>query len=94
MEDTSNQATIEAPDSYGYDIAVSCCLEDGTDGERPDCDAYPKTYDEAVQICTDNGYRLCTKQELESGITVGEGCNFDYRYNWASDECGTPFVLI
>ena len=70
-------------------ISVSCCELDGSDGVRPDCNAYSKTYDEAVQLCADHHYRLCTKSEIEAKITNGKGCQFDYRYNWVSDECTT-----
>ena len=75
---------------------MSCCSNDGSTGYRPDCDAYAKTYDEAVTICEDNGYRLCTLQEmLWNKVTDGSGCEFDWRYNWVSDECGSSvFVQI
>ena len=57
-------------------------------GHRPDCNAFPRTYDEAYALCDNNGYRLCTKSEMESDITEAEGCNFDHRANWVSTECG------
>merc|ERR1712130_877647 len=88
MLDTSNQATT--PNVFGkYDIAVSCCTVDntGSDGVRPDCSYYTKTFEEAVQLCTNHGYRLCTREELENDVTKGGGCNFDGRHNWVSDEC-------
>ena len=61
---------------------------DGSGGARPDCDAHPKTYEEAVAICTQYGYRLCTLQEmLYDELTEGLGCQYDDSYNWVSDSC-------
>ena len=44
-------------------------------------------YAEAVDICTRNGARLCTRQELEDNCTQGTGCYHDYDMLWTS----TPF---
>merc|ERR1719189_1053016 len=33
-----------------YAIAVRCCALDGSDQYSPDCNAYPKTYEEAVAV--------------------------------------------
>jgi len=85
-EDASNQARYES--GFDFDIGVACC--DDSAGYRPDCDAYPKTYQEAVNTCTSYGYRLCTLQETLSGKTKGKGCSFDNAYQWTSDECSTP----
>merc|ERR1719249_276345 len=68
------------------DIAVSCCLLDGSSGERDGC-LYAASYDEAKSHCEDNGYRLCTMSEMLDGLTAGTGCGFDCRYNWVSDNC-------
>jgi len=84
---TSNQATESAP-TYGTNIAVGCCELDGSGGARPDCNAHPQTYDEAVAICESNGYRLCTLNELlDQTLTSGEGCSYDGAYNWVLDAC-------
>ena len=88
-DDSSDQSAIESP-LFGFNITVSCCELNGTDGARPDCNAYPVTYDEALQICEDNGYRLCTLQELlwdEITRDRTTGCSFDASYNWVSDSC-------
>lgn len=97
LEDTLNEGPIEA--HFGKSIVVSCCLLDGSDGVRPDCSAYPRTYDEAVQVCESHGYRLCTKEEMIygcgsydntcRGLTHGKGCSFNYALNWVSDSCGS-----
>ena len=86
--ENATEAAIEAYNGSG--IAVSCCSDDGLSGYRPDCDAYAKTYDEAKTICEGEGYRLCTLQELYwDKVTAGEVCEFDWRFNWVSDECGS-----
>ena len=86
QEDSSNQAPVSG--YFGYDIAVGCCEVDSSKGVRPDCDALAKTYDEAVQICEENGHRLCTLDEmLWQRRTNDKGCHFDRAYNWVSTEC-------
>jgi len=82
-EDASNQARYES--GFDFDIAVACC--DDSAGYRQDCNAYPATYQEAVDECASRGYRLCTLQEMLSGKTKGKGCSFDNAYQWTSDEC-------
>ena len=85
--DSTNQAAVISP-GHQYDITVGCCELDGSDGKRPDCNAHPKTYEEAVAICDNYGYRLCTLQEmLHDELTQGEGCGYDVSYNWVSDSC-------
>jgi len=68
-------------------IAVSCCSIDGSTGYRPDCDAEPATYDEAYDLCSSFGYRLCTLNEMLNLITMSKGCKYDHAYNWVSDAC-------
>ena len=90
IDENSAQASVDGPIEYfdGFSIAVSCCSDDGSTGYRPDCGAYGKTYAEAKTICEDNGYRLCTLQEmLWDRVTESAGCLFDLAYNWVSDEC-------
>merc|ERR1719334_899190 len=74
----------------GTDIAVSCCSLDGTSGERDASPLYclqPASFEEAKSHCEENGYRLCTKDEMLSGLTASTGCGFDCRYSWVSDSC-------
>lgn len=88
----SGPVTSENPNfvNFVFNIVTSCCETDGSSGARPDCSAYPKTYHEAKQICEDNGYRLCTLQELlVDRKTSNNGCQFDNAWNWVSDRC-TP----
>jgi len=86
QSDDDNQAAHYSS-YHDYDIGVGCCSQDGTSGYRPDCDAHPATYQEAVDLCEENGYRLCTVAESESGITVGTGCMYNRIYQWTSDSC-------
>ena len=57
-------------------------------GDPAVCQA-AKTYDQANQICSDVGARLCTEQELLNDCARGTGCSFDKEYNWSS----TPYEL-
>ena len=91
MEDSNTEAS-DGTDDFGAEIAVSCCSEDGSSGERyfPDCER-AKTYDEAQALCDglDGDYRLCTLTEMLDKITQGTGCQNDGRYNWVSTECAS-----
>jgi len=71
-------------------IAVRCCSADGQTGYSPDCNAHPATYQDAVDVCTSRGYRLCTVQEIILERTKGTGCSYDGAYTWVSDECREP----
>jgi len=86
QQDASNQALYSSP-HHGTNIGVGCCSEDGTTGYRPDCNAHPATYDDAVAVCSAAGYRLCTLDEMMSGITQFKGCMYDGIYQWVSDSC-------
>lgn len=92
--DNDNQAAEAAP-YHGFNISTTCCELDGTDGVRPDCNAHPVTYDEAVELCESYGYRLCTLQELfYDQISLGGGCQYDFAFNWVSDTCTTTGNLM
>lgn len=86
VDDASDYAAYS---NYKWDgeIGVSCCDSTGSVGARPDCDAHPATYAEAVEVCSDSGYRLCTLDEMLSEVTLRTGCGYDVAYNWVSDEC-------
>jgi len=87
QSDGDNQAAYDSNSRFDRDIAVSCCSMDGTQGDRPDCRAHPATYQQAVDLCTENNMRLCTQQEMLNGVTRRTGCYYDLAYNWVSDEC-------
>jgi len=90
-DDENNQA-LYSSDSHGFNIGVGCCNEDGSVGDRPDCSSHPATYQQAFDLCADNGLRLCTLQETISGVTQGKGCSYDAAYQWVSDSCSVPAI--
>merc|ERR1712007_152699 len=47
------------------------------------------TYDEAQQICSNAGGRLCTAAELLADCTRGSGCSHDHDYIWSSSPYGS-----
>lgn len=81
-----NQAAYDSS-KHSRNIGVSCCSMDGTTGARPDCNAHPATYQEAVELCSANGMRLCSLDEMMTGVTEGTGCSYDAAYNWVADGC-------
>lgn len=46
-----------------------------------------KTFEEAHDICEQNGGRLCTPEELIGRCTKGTGCGFDRSKVWTSTPC-------
>jgi len=79
----------------GNDIGTQCCSDDGTQPFRHstspsgDCsDAIGLNFAEAEQYCTENGYRLCTRDEILSiGHGPWHGCSFDAFLVWTADSC-------
>lgn len=43
------------------------------------------SFHQAAQICRDNGERLCTQAEVESGVCCGTGCMHNHHDIWFSD---------
>lgn len=77
--------------------AVNCCKGEKTNGtlqcRRPGCSLATSFFDATVK-CESEGMRLCSVQELESGICCNKGCQFDFRVGWSSDICeSTPQTL-
>jgi len=66
--------------------AVRCCSMDGKKCESSEIGCPTgKTYSEALSICKLSGLRLCTKDELHSGVCCGTGCQFDNARVWSSN---------
>ena len=79
---------------------VRCCSDNvqGTDWVKyPHCNVWAisevngsckngKTKSEAEMLCNSIGGRLCTKEELESGCSIGSGCGNDGKLVWSSTE--------
>jgi len=97
-ENTASLANNYVDQGVGYNIAVSCCTPEGTTGVRPDCSARYSdggvTFDEAALICSDAGYRLCSRIEMEADLTAGTGCSFDAFYNWVNTSCEPSHHII
>ena len=67
----------------GDTAAVRCCDNTGGGYTKFDGDCFDgKTYVEAVAVCSVQGYRLCSKDEIDQ--TKGSGCGFDDRRSWTS----------
>jgi len=65
---------------------VRCCSDDGSTCETPgDCPAHNMPFDNAKQKCAQLGKRLCTKDQLLSGVCCGTGGMCDYDEIWTSD---------
>jgi len=45
------------------------------------------SFEEAEWACTKSGFRLCTAEELMSGMGETSGCGFDDSLVWSSDYC-------
>ena len=58
---------------------VRCCSINGDSCSSRPCKK-DKTYDEAVEICSGRGQRLCSEDELNK--CCGTGCNKDNEKTW------------
>ena len=67
-------------------INVRCCSYDGKTCSTPgDCPDNKKSYDDAFEKCNKQfGQRLCTKEELNSGVCCGVGGGCDSYTVWTS----------
>ena len=76
-----NTPAIQEPGNSKHN--VRCC---STNGES--CSSQPckrgRTYDEAVEICSSRGERLCYEHELNK--CCGTGCRLDNKHNWIADQ--------
>lgn len=43
------------------------------------------SFDDAAAVCQENGMRLCTQDEIMTGLLVGSGCLYDVTYVWTAD---------
>merc|ERR1712127_841551 len=72
---------------------IRCCSDTAVSGytKKSDCSVWATSLDcqvnshsYAVDLCENAGARLCTRDELTSGCTVGSGCNFNFELIWSS----------
>eukprot|EP00986_Skeletonema_menzelii_P017958 scaffold23269_cov156-Skeletonema_menzelii.AAC.2 len=45
------------------------------------------TFAAAKTYCENQGMRLCSVAELETGACCGKGCSYDRQISWTSDMC-------
>ena len=41
----------------------------------------------AAQVCSNEGGRLCTEDEILADVVQGTGCNLDLQVIWSAKEC-------
>ena len=61
---------------------VRCCSPNGNNCISTPCQS-SKTYEEAKNICSEKGFRLCTPVEMDT--CCGTGCGFDTTTNWVAE---------
>jgi len=65
-------------------VATTVCAASSA---SPNHDCQGKvTFDQAEEICATSGARLCSKCEIEDGVTAAAGCSLDYRHLWTSTQ--------
>ena len=99
----SPTSTVALPPSSA---AKSCAelgwtnIVDGVCGESDDglgvggskqCSS-DETYAAAVEICSAAGARICTADEVGTGVTESTGCRFNSKLVWTSTSCGNGKV--
>jgi len=62
---------------------VRCCSIDGRSCHTPH-PCTKGTLPQAMKICSYHGMRLCTHDELRSGLCCGTGCDFDEQLVWTT----------
>jgi len=81
-------------DGISSPLGVNCCAGSKSTRSltcsRPAC-FETNSYIAAKEYCEKGGMRLCTVDELDSGVCCNKGCGFNSRITWSSDICGpTP----
>eukprot|EP01064_Diplonema_japonicum_P014854 TRINITY_DN2253_c2_g1_i1.p1 TRINITY_DN2253_c2_g1~~TRINITY_DN2253_c2_g1_i1.p1 ORF type:complete len:1110 (+),score=313.86 TRINITY_DN2253_c2_g1_i1:84-3413(+) len=68
------------------DKTAAMCYTSKSVGGKDECFEKYATLQEATKICTDDGKRLCTMQELDNGLCCGRGCNIGSSEVWTSQD--------
>ena len=71
---------------------VRCCSNDDTNlpmstygcSKRPCAACANKTFAQADALCSGKSLRLCTQDEIVTGLASGTGCSFDAKRIWSS----------
>ena len=71
----------------GYEKhGVRCCDNIGTTCITPKPCQLASTYHEAKNICSEQGLRLCKRNEKLRDICCEKGCNMDSETMWIADD--------
>jgi hypothetical protein len=87
--------------AFVTDIAVQCCKNGNPIREKKTAASRgfipwsfgnmkctkAKSYDQALQICTDLGVDLCDVREIDNDQGKGQGCGFDNHHVWTKTPC-------
>ena len=80
----------EEDEEHTSSIAVNCCSgsmsNDNLTCRRNGCFTTTSFLD-AKDHCEKDGMRLCTVDELDSGICCNRGCGFNNKLSWTADSC-------
>jgi len=84
--DGLNEGIPEQDTPVSERLSVRCCHDTKARLPMSGADGYGcntmKTYDEAEQICSKKGYRLCSIKEVKEGRVKGTGCGMDAQRIW------------
>jgi len=75
--------------NWSYNSA--CDVWAASEVDNGECN-FAATFEEATEICTSVGARLCTLEEMQSGCTSGSGCGIDSYMVWTSTLCASDEV--
>ena len=58
------------------------------------CCSGPVTWNEAKMFCASKNMRMCTQEEMDSGVTSGTGCGYDLLPCWTNTQCENGFITV
>ena len=86
------QVDICLASEHSSNVAVHCCngsmQGNNLRCNRGDC-TKKSTFAAAKDYCENQGMRLCSVPELESGACCDKGCGWNSQISWTSDSCVT-----
>ena len=92
LKSSEAQVDICLDSEHSSDVAVHCCKgsmeENDLKCSRDKC-VTVSTFAAATDYCEDQGMRLCSVAELESGACCDKGCGWNWQISWTSDRCET-----
>jgi len=92
LANNEKQADICLASEHSSNVAVHCCRgsmeKNNLRCSRDGCKKR-STFSAAKSYCENQGMRLCSVAELESGACCRKGCGWDSQISWTSDSCNT-----